>query len=258
MAYDKLFIAGLEWIWGKGFMSPGGQAEVAEILRNVDVSGKTVLDIGCGIGGIDRLLVAEFGAKRVVGIDVELELVQRAIEDTRKAGLIDQIEYIVVKEGPLKFKDDCFDVVFSKDAIIHIDDKLAFFVEVLRVLKPGGSFVGSDWLAGAGYQKSQAVREWLDVIGLEFNFSTPPELAAQLNKSGFEVVELRDRNAWYQQAVRDEIEQVTGENREKFIAIVGEERADHRFQSSNAKRQVVDEGCLRPTHFFAEKPNDDS
>ena len=47
--YSESFVAGLEWIWGEGFMSPGGADEVLEILQGVDLTGKRVLDIGCGL-----------------------------------------------------------------------------------------------------------------------------------------------------------------------------------------------------------------
>ena len=54
----------------------------------------------------------------------------------------------LVEPGPLPFADQSFDAVFTKDAIVHIPDKPPFYREVLRVLRPGGLFVGSDWLCG--------------------------------------------------------------------------------------------------------------
>ena len=44
--------------------------------------------------------------------------------------------------------DRNFDVVFSKDSIVHIPDKVALAQDVFRVLKPNGWFVASDWLIG--------------------------------------------------------------------------------------------------------------
>ncbi len=254
MAYDRLFIAGLEWLWGKGFLSPGGADEVSEILRATDLTGKTVLDIGCGIGGIDQLLVAQHGARKVVGIDVEFELIQRAIADARESGLESRIEYIAVAEGPLNFSGSRFDIVFSKDSIVHVKDKPALFREVFRVLRGGGVFVGSDWLTGEDLDETPAMREWLEIIGLEFALSHSSLLHSQLLEAGFEDVRLRDRNRWYRQAVRDEIARINGAGRTAFEAVVGVERAEHRFKSSSAKCKVVDEGGLRPTHFRAIKP----
>jgi 2-polyprenyl-3-methyl-5-hydroxy-6-metoxy-1,4-benzoquinol methylase len=50
--YDDTAIRFLEALWGEGWLSPGGPDEVDRVLAGVDVAGKTVLDIGCGAGGI--------------------------------------------------------------------------------------------------------------------------------------------------------------------------------------------------------------
>lgn len=60
-----------EAIWGKGFISPGGPEEVAEILAGIDLTNLKVLDIGCGTGGVDIILARDYGAVHVTGIDVE-------------------------------------------------------------------------------------------------------------------------------------------------------------------------------------------
>ena len=36
----------------------------------------------------------------------------------------------------------------SKDSMVQIPDKPAIYAEVLRVLRPGGRFIASDWLRG--------------------------------------------------------------------------------------------------------------
>ena len=47
-SYPPEFIDKLELLWGIGFLSPGGPDEVKEILRDITVRDKMVLDIGCG------------------------------------------------------------------------------------------------------------------------------------------------------------------------------------------------------------------
>src|SRR5512142_2543171 len=119
--YGMALVAGLELIWGEGFLSPGGPEEVAETLVGRDIAGAEVLDIGCGIGGIDLLLADRFGAARVIGIDVEEPNLQLARRRAAEKGLADRLSYRLVeaKPGPLPFPAASFDVVFSKDAIIH-------------------------------------------------------------------------------------------------------------------------------------------
>ena len=55
--YPDSFINALQAIWGDGFLSPGGPEEIAAMLDGNDLTGLSVLDIGCGVGGIDCLLV---------------------------------------------------------------------------------------------------------------------------------------------------------------------------------------------------------
>ncbi len=55
--YDDGMQALLQIIWGDGFLSPGGAAEIACLLDGSDIGGCRVLDVGCGLGAIDELLV---------------------------------------------------------------------------------------------------------------------------------------------------------------------------------------------------------
>jgi len=69
--YTQPLITLLESIWGEGFLSPGGAAEIARLVQDHDFTGKSLLDIGCGAGGIDIALIQNHGAGYVTGIDVE-------------------------------------------------------------------------------------------------------------------------------------------------------------------------------------------
>lgn len=129
VGYSDEETARLELIWGEGFLSPGGPAEIARILGGHDVAGARVLDIGSGAGGAAMTLVREHDAGFVVGVDVQDELVSLAAARTAAAGLDDRVVDRLVEPGPLPLPDVSFDVVFSKDAIIHVADKLALYEE---------------------------------------------------------------------------------------------------------------------------------
>ncbi|MFM2356392.1 MAG: hypothetical protein RLZZ528_2128, partial [Pseudomonadota bacterium] len=146
--YPDHFVDRLEILWGEGFLSPGGPSEVRAIAAGIDLTGKTVLDIGCGTGGVDFILAGELGASHVVAIDIESGLLDRARARLASSnpGLAGRVEFHLVSPGPLNWPTATFDVVFSKDAMIQIPDKAAMYSEVFRVLKPGGVFAASDWL----------------------------------------------------------------------------------------------------------------
>src|SRR5215467_4409188 len=110
--YPEHFVKRLEIVWGEGFLSPGGPEEVKEIVSGLDLAGKILLDIGCGLGGPSIVLASEMGVARIVAIDVEPSLLERGIEYTNHAGLANKIEFRLVEPGPLPFAKDTFDVVF--------------------------------------------------------------------------------------------------------------------------------------------------
>ena len=56
MQYAKDFTDALQFMWGEGFLSPGGPEEVAEMVAGIDLGGRRVLDIGSGLGGVDIAL----------------------------------------------------------------------------------------------------------------------------------------------------------------------------------------------------------
>ena len=66
--YPPRLIQMLESIWGAGFLSPGGADEVARVIGRHDLTGQQVLDIGCGAGGIDLVLVRNHGVVYVMGL----------------------------------------------------------------------------------------------------------------------------------------------------------------------------------------------
>ena len=251
--YGDTFVAGLEWMWGEGFLSPGGADEVARIVAGAPIEGARVLDVGCGLGAIDVLLVERFGATHVTGIDVEASLVAKATARAHAAGLSDRIAIREVSSGTFPFDDGAFDVVFSKDSMIHIPDKRALYAEVHRVLVPGGWMVVGDWF-GNGLEPTEAMREWLDAVGLTFTLESIEASAALVEACGFTGAEWRDRNAWYAKAVDDEIATLAGESYPRLVERLGAEAAAQRLASSTRKKAVVDAGELRPGHLRARKP----
>lgn len=251
--YGETFVAGLEWMWGEGYLSPGGEEEVARIVAGAPIAGARILDVGCGLGAVDVLLVERFGAAHVTGIDVETPLVEKAMARVEAAGLADRVSIRMVSPGPLPFEDGAFDVVFSKDSMIHIPDKRALYQDIHRVLVPGGWMAVSDWF-GNGLEPTPAMREWLDVVGLTFRLESIEASAALVEACGFADVEWRDRNAWYAEAVRDELATLTGDNYPRLVERLGPEAAAQRLESTSKKKVIVDGGELRPGHLRARKP----
>jgi len=252
--YHAQLIAILETIWGEGFLSPGGPEEVAMVLEGSDPSGCRVLDIGCGTGGADILLVREYQAAHVVGIDVEEPVLEESRGRAAREGLSGQITYLLVQPGPLPFENETFDMVFSKDAMIHIPDKAALFNDVFRVLKPAGIFVASDWMRCDPNPPSADMQTYIKAEGLGFEMAPPEKYEASLKAAGFENVALRDRNPWYAKLARKEYEQIKGPLYKILVERAGQAETDRNIEVWRTMCVVLDSGELRPGHMRAVKP----
>ena len=135
--YNPKLLENLQLVWSEGILSPGGPEAVDEIVEGLDLAGKLVVDIGSGLGGVDMHLARVHGA-RVIGMEIEAPLVELAKTKVAEAGLSERVELRHCAPGPLALDDAALDVVFSKDSLIHVEDKGAVFRDSFRVLKPGG------------------------------------------------------------------------------------------------------------------------
>jgi phosphoethanolamine N-methyltransferase len=252
--YDDVVITFLEELWGEGFLSPGGPEEVARTVDGVDLTGATVIDIGCGSGGATMALVRDHGAGRVIGIDVERPVCERARARIARAGLADRIEIRLVEPGPLPFPDESVDAVFSKDSIVHIADKESLARDVFRVLRPGGWFVASDWLISHDGEPSPAMATYIAAEALEFGMASPARYRRALEAAGFVDVVLRDRNQWYREVARHELDRLTGSERDRFVAAVGEDELEHQVATWSAMVPVLESGEHCPHHLRARRP----
>jgi ubiquinone/menaquinone biosynthesis C-methylase UbiE len=252
--YDDSMLMLLQIIWGDGFLSPGGSEEIARLLEDSSIAGCKVLDIGCGLGAIDELLVREHGASSVIGVDIDPQLVERMQARMARAGLSDRIEGRRVDGGPLPFEAASFDVVFSKDSLVQIPDKAAIFAEILRVLRPAGRFIASDWLRGGSGAYSPEMMEFFRLEGIAYNMASPEESAAALRAAGFRDVQLRDRHDWYLPLAQRELKSMEGMLGPLIVSRIGEARARYFVDDWRQMVLVLERGELRPGHLKAVKP----
>ncbi len=253
--YDEQSIAFLEALWGEGYLSPGGPAEVARMLETVDLSGMAGLDIGCGAGGITVALVRDYAAGSVVGIDVEAPVCGSARKRVEHYGLSGRIEIRQVEPGPLPIEDESFDFVFSKDAIIHISDKEELAKEIFRVLKPDGRFIASDWLIAHDDEPSSAMSAYIAAEDLGFGMASPERYRRALEGAGLIEVLLTNRNAWYRDEAEAELALLKGPQRALFEAKLGAAEIAKQIRTWELMVPVLQSGEHCPHHLHARKPS---
>lgn len=249
--YPENFLDRLELIWGPGFMSPGGAAEVMEIVASIPLRNRRLLDIGSGLGG-PAVTLANLGAL-VTGIDVEPQLFDRARRHIEEAGVADRIELRHVEPGNLPFGDGAFDIVFSKDALVHVPDKHAIYAEMFRVTCVGGHLAMSDWLGGEGAEAMPSYRRYAELAALDFQLATAEEITAAAETAGYAHVEIVDRYDWYLPLARQEAEAIAGPLRKEAEGLIDAATYDHWVEVRFALAAAVEDGAIRPTHVRAER-----
>jgi ubiquinone/menaquinone biosynthesis C-methylase UbiE len=120
------------------------------------LAGSSVLEVGAG-AGIDCLLLALRGARRVVGIDLDFPLHERSERGERtrrlarlvlkKVGVTEGIEeaferlpaqLVPMDATDMRFPDASFDLLVSRAALEHVLPIERSLAEMARVVRPGG------------------------------------------------------------------------------------------------------------------------
>lgn len=134
----------------EGLAAAGEWRQLKELFP--EVSGKAVLDLGCGYGWHCRY-AAEQGAVRVLGLDISGKMLEEA---RRRGG--EGIEYRLCGIEEYEYPAGEWDLAVSNLALHYIADLDTVYGKVFTTLKPGGVFlfniehpvftagVGQDWV----------------------------------------------------------------------------------------------------------------
>ena len=155
--------------------------------------GQTVLDAGCGVGGMAIWLAQEYGV-RAVGLTNCEPHVQLAEEQAQQRGVADLVEFRYGDFMQMPFAAASFDAVLNHETYCYAPDKLAFLRGVHRILKPGGR-----WQAVDGFLSGKRLSETDESIhkDMQKGWRTEPlqpwrEVMATLDEAGFGDIGNRD------------------------------------------------------------------
>jgi ubiquinone/menaquinone biosynthesis C-methylase UbiE len=111
--------------------------EVFDRTMDLDLNGKTIVDVGCA-SGVSAALLASRGAM-VIGLDISPELIKQAQKLWPEYA--EKITFMVGDAENLEIEDCSVDYCFFGGVLHHFPEKDRVYKESLRVLRPGGKFV---------------------------------------------------------------------------------------------------------------------
>ncbi|XP_016493417.2 phosphoethanolamine N-methyltransferase 1 [Nicotiana tabacum] len=209
--YKSNGILRYERVFGHSFVSTGGIDTTREFVAMLDLQpGQKVLDVGCGIGGGDFYMAEKYDVY-VVGIDLSVNMISLAFE--RAIGRKCAVEFEVADCTKTTYPEGTFDVIYSRDTILHIQDKPALFRSFYKWLKPGGKVLISDYCKKAG-PASEEFAGYIKQRG--YDLHDVEAYGQMLRDAGFNEVVAEDRTEQFIKVLQKELDTVEKE-RESFI-----------------------------------------
>lgn len=251
--YDQRNIDTLEMVYGKGYLSAGGDEEVKRIFNGIDTKGKRVLDLGCGLGGATVVMIKYLNTAEVIAYDIDTEVLSKAKTLVEENGIADRVNLIKGNPGPLQFKDQGFDIVYTTAVSCHIKELKPFFDEIHRVLKPSGWLIGCEWLKR---KDNQAFKVWDNMLrerGLNFYFVSPTSFHEALEHSGFANIQLLDRTQVFTEYSAQAQLRVMNELKPDLLTTLGSEGYEAFLNWTTVRYETLQNRGMYQQYFRGQK-----
>jgi len=254
--YARKGILLYERIFGDTYVSTGGESTTAKFCSELQSHSlkphDKILDVGCGIGGSAFYMAKRFGVQ-VYGYDLSVNMINIANDLTmeQKANVKHAVQFYVEDATLMDYPDQFYDMVYSRDTILHIKDKKALFEMFYRTLKPGGKVVITDYCHGDKPQHSQHFVDYVKSRG--YHLHTVKEYGKILESAGFVDVEATNMTPGFIDILKGEVYDF----RQKEHAIIDEfsqKEFDYIVDGWTAKIKRCSAGDQAWGYFVAKKP----
>jgi len=192
--YSKNGITRYEEIFGKTWVSVGGETTTREFLQLIDLKpGMKVLDIGSGAGGSAFYMARHYGVD-VQGVDLSTNMNAISLEYRKQMEpeVKHRCHFYIEDADKMEFPENFFDIVYSRDTIMHFKDKERekLYKNLLKTLKPGGKLMVSDYCRG----EKPSPQVFIDYEAQRgYNLWTVKAYGQMLERTGFKQVAAIDK-----------------------------------------------------------------
>jgi SAM-dependent methyltransferase len=121
-------------------------AAMPEVVAEL-AAGASVVDLHCGGGRWLIAIAQRFPEARLLGVEFEVDSVERARRSVAEAGLADRIEIALAEIEAIDRGVGLHDLAYFQYALHDLADPVAALVTGWRALRPGGRVLVLDWCA---------------------------------------------------------------------------------------------------------------
>lgn len=111
------------------------------VAQSAPLTGRDVIEFGCGRGGGARFLAQSTLPRNYVATDASRLLIYAA----KRLGTPAPLRFVVARAEQIPFATATFDIGISVEAVSPLGDKGAFLAGAARVLRPGGTLLVTDF-----------------------------------------------------------------------------------------------------------------
>jgi cyclopropane fatty-acyl-phospholipid synthase-like methyltransferase len=160
-------------------------------LGNIE-PGSRILDAGCGVGGAAIFLARRLNV-RVTGITLSSKQLITANQNAGKHKVDSLVDFSLQDYTKTTFPDKTFDLIWACESISSATAKSSFANEALRLLKPGGRLVLSDFFKSpeVSEQSTNLLQQWSDTWAMA-PLITADELTQTFAKAGLNLDTAKD------------------------------------------------------------------
>ena len=249
--YSRTGILRYEKIFGEHYIRTGGHATTENLCARLGSAlrpGARVLDVGSGIGGAAFHLAKAYGAK-VTGIDLAEEMDAIARERVGQLGLTDSVDFVLGDVLKTDFPQP-FDIIWSRDAFMHIPDKAQLFSRLYSLMAPGGRLVITDYARGKT-PGSPEFEQYIEKTG--YSVIEPEQYGDRLRAAGFVNVVVDDATARFIEILRAEENRLVSD-RADFLSSFSAADLDYLVDRWNMKIGFCQAGDMKWGNYVADRP----
>lgn len=162
-----------ELIWGDGFNFPGGADAALQLVQPFGLNKeKTLLDVGCGLGGGARAIAKTLGTW-VDGLEISGEVAAAGMKLSEAAGLASKaaIKAFDLRASSLPSKR--YDAILVRQILGLVSDKAGIIAGLNKCLKPGGHIIIVEYALAKATADGPALQAWREA---EDSAAHPPTL----------------------------------------------------------------------------------